>query len=654
MLQQQLLLKKLILHTYQHLMNRLILCIFSLLICISVANAQTAPKRELRAAWLSTFLNLDWPSTSVRTVQQVKDSVVKLLDMQQQTGINAIYFQVRSECDAMYPGSVEPWSSSVTGTQGVALANGFDPLQFMIDECRKRGIEIHAWFNPYRAVNNYNNIGSYAANHVAKLHSDWLLAQGSLRILNPGLPAVRDYVIAVVTDVLRRYDVDGIHFDDYFYPYPGAGGTNSRFNDDATFAAYSRGISNQNDWRRDNINLLIQRTYDSVKTIKPWVKFGVSPFGIWRNKSSDATGSATSGLQSYSEIYADTKKWLQQGWVDYVIPQLYWSIGFTNADYAALIPWWNSVANGRHIYSGQAVYKINAELDNDAKWNNPSQINNQIRLNRQYNNVSGTSFFRTRYFAINPLKFRDSLQEHLYSTPALLPTMPWRDNTPPQPVSNVTAKVNGNHVQLSWTKPPTTTNEMDKVRQFVLYRFNNADVNLNDVDAIQYVTANDQTTTFTDSNLTSTVYYYVVTSLDRFHNESIASNVKEVSLLPVTINDKPKPVVEKPKPADNQPKPVVEKPQPVVTTPAVDFEITASPNPTNTYTIINYTLTKRSAVLLFVLDSDGREIMKLVDGYQSVGKQVVRFNATNLLPGTYNVKIQIDNIEKTLKVVVTK
>ncbi|TWI80212.1 putative secreted protein (Por secretion system target) [Lacibacter cauensis] len=635
-------------------MNRLILCFFSLLICISVATAQTPPKRELRAAWLSTFLNLDWPSAAVRTVQQVKDSVTKLIDMQQQTGINAIYFQVRSECDAMYAGSAEPWSSSITGTQGVAPADGFDPLQFMIAECRKRGIEIHAWFNPYRAVNNYNNIGSYAANHVARTHPEWLLAQGSLRILNPGIPAVRDYVISIVMDVLRRYDVDGIHYDDYFYPYPGAGGTNARFNDNATFAAYPRGFTDQNDWRRDNINLLIQRSYDSIKTVKPWVKFGVSPFGIWRNKKSDAAGSATTGLQSYSEIYADTKKWLEQGWVDYVTPQLYWSIGFTNADYAALIPWWNSVANGRHIYSGQAVYKINAELDNDARWNNPSQINNQVRLNRQYSNVLGTSFFRTRYFAINPLKFRDSLQEYLYSTPALLPTMPWRDNTPPQPVSNVTAQVNGNNVQLSWTKPPTTTNELDKARQFVVYRFNNAAVNLNDVEAIQYVTANDQTTTFTDSNLTSTVYYYVVTSLDRFHNESIASNVKEVSLLPVTIAGKPEPVVEKPKPVNDKPKPAVEKPQPEATTTEVDFAITANPNPTATFTIINYTLTKRSGVLLFVLDSEGREIMKLVDGYQSVGKQFVRFNTNNLLPGTYNVKIQIDNIEKTLKVVVNK
>lgn len=619
--------------TYLQLMNRLILCFFSLFIFSLSVTAQTPPKRELRSAWLSTFINLDWPSTSVRSVQDVKDSVIKLLDMHQQTGINAIYFQVRNECDAVYQSTLEPWSAAVTGTQGIAPASGFDPLQFMIDECRKRGIEIHAWLNPYRAVNNYNSIGNYAANHVANKHPEWLLSQGTLRILNPGIPAVRDYVISIVMDVLRRYDVDGIHYDDYFYPYPGAGGSSTRFNDDATFAAYPRGISNQNDWRRDNINLFIQRSYDSIKTIKPWVKFGVSPFGIWRNQSSDATGSATNGLQSYSDVFADSKKWLQQGWVDYVTPQLYWSIGFSTANYAVLAPWWNSNANGRHIYSGQAPYKIAS--DTDANWNNPSQINNQVRLNRTYSNVWGSTFFRTRFFATNPLQFRDSLEEHVYTTPALLPTMPWRDNTPPHPVSNVTAQVNGNNVQLSWNKPPATTNELDKARQFVIYRFNNATANLNDVDAIQLITANDQTTTFADSNLTPAVYYYVVTSLDRFHNESVTNTVKEVSLLPTNIIVTPPPAVVPP-------------------TAAPEFEMKAAPNPASSFTIISYALTKRMQVSLVVYDTSGREVMKLVDAIQPVGKQLIRFNTANLPAGIYNVRIQAEKVDKTIQVVVTK
>ncbi len=652
--------KNLILRTYQHLMNRLIIYLLSFFISIAVANAQIAPKRELRATWFSTFLNLDWPSTATRSVQQVKDSVVKMLDLQLQTGINAIYFQVRNECDAVYPSSIEPWSASVTGTQGIAPATNFDPLQFMIDECRKRGIEIHAWFNPYRAVNNYNSIGSYASSHVAKQHPEWLLAQGSLRILNPGIPAVREYVLSVVMDVLRRYDVDGIHYDDYFYPYPGAGGA-SRFNDNATFATYARGFSNQNDWRRDNINLFIQRSYDSIKAIKPWVKFGVSPFGIWQNQRNDAAGSATNGLQSYSDVYADTKKWLQLGWVDYVTPQIYWSTGFNTASYSVLVPWWNNNAYGRHVYVGHAVYKINADADRDPNWYNSSQINKQIRLNRSYSNIHGSTFFRSQYFSSNPLKFRDSLTEHLYTTPALLPTMPWRDNVAPQTVKNLTATIRNNHVQLSWSAPVAVNNELNKVRQFVVYRFNNNAIDLNDADAIQLITGNAQTTTYTDSNLIPADYYYVVTALDRFHNESDPGTVVKASFIPITqvIVPQPEPVtnpVAVKKDTVTAPIAVAEKPiTPVETVkPAPDFAMQAEPNPATSFTIISYTLPKRMQVSLIVLDMNGKEVIKLADGIQSTGKQLIRFNTSTLAAGTYQIKISGEKIEKTIQVVVKK
>ncbi|QNA46067.1 family 10 glycosylhydrolase [Lacibacter sediminis] len=638
-------------------MNRLIICFLSFFIFSLTANSQTPPKRELRSAWLSTFLNLDWPSTATRTVQEVKDSVIKMLDLQQQSGINAIYFQVRNECDAVYRSSIEPWSASVTGTQGIAPAAGFDPLQFMIDECRKRGIEIHAWFNPYRAVNNYNSIGSYAASHVANQHPNWLLAQGSLRILNPGIPEVRDYVLSVVMDVLRRYDVDGIHYDDYFYPYPGAGGTSSRFNDDATFASYPRGFSNKNDWRRDNINIFIQRSYDSIKAIKPWVKFGVSPFGIWQNQRSDAAGSATTGLQSYSDVYADTKKWLQQGWVDYVTPQIYWSTGFNTASYSVLVPWWNNNAYGRHVYVGHALYKLNADADRDPNWYNASQINKQIRLNRTYSNIHGSTFFRSQYFSSNPLKFRDSLTEYLYATPALLPTMPWRDSEAPQPVKTITATIRNNHVQLNWSTAAATTNELNRVRQFVVYRFNSAAINLNDADAIQLITANAETTTYTDSNLIPAEYYYVVTALDRFHNESEPGNVVKASFIPITqVTVTPtepvaNPVVVKPEPVT---KPVAEKPIQPSQPATPEFVLQAEPNPATSFTIISYTLPKRMQVTLSVLDNNGKELLKLVDAFQSTGKQLIRFNTSTLTAGKYQVKISAEKIEKIIQVVVTK
>lgn len=601
--------------------------LFSLLsLFIINVHAQTPPKRELRAAWLSTFLNLDWPSTSGRTVQQVKDSVTKLLIMHRQTGINALYVQVRSECDAIYPSSIEPWSSAVTGVQGTPPANGFDPLQFVIDECRRLGIEVHAWLNPYRAVNNFNNIANYAATHVAKIHPEWLLAQGTLRILDPGIPEVRDYVINVVMDIVRRYDVDGIHFDDYFYPYPSAGGTPTppRFNDNATFAAFPRGFTNQNDWRRDNINLLIQRTYDSIKIIKPWTKFGVSPFGIWRNQSSDATGSATNGLQSYSDVFADSKKWIEQGWVDYLTPQIYWSIGFTVANYSVLVPWWNSNANNRHIYAGHAAYKVNA--DADANWNNPSQINNQVRLNRSYNQVYGSCFFRTRNFALNPLFFRDSLMQYVYTKPALLPAMPWRDNVSPQPASNLTVSITGNSVQLNWSKSPATTNELDKVRQYVIYRFNTSTINLNDVNAVQYITANDATATYTDADLAPGTYYYVVTALDRFHNESVASNTADATIIATSV----------------------------LSPDLTALNLKNYPNPFSTSTVISYELVKPMHVTVTLHDANGKELKRLVAEKQPAGKQMITLDAAQLPAGIYYITLKTNTFSRTIKLSAVK
>ncbi|MFZ9718143.1 MAG: glycoside hydrolase family 10 protein, partial [Chitinophagaceae bacterium] len=240
--------------------------------------AQSSPKHELRAVWLTTFVNIDWPSANNLSTANQQAQLTTMLDQLQAAGINAVFFQVRSQCDAMYNSSIEPWSADLTGMQGRAPSPNYDPLEFLIAASRQRGIEVHAWFNPFRAVSNFNNIGSFSTNHVARTKPEWLLAQGNLRILDPGIPQVRDYVISVVMDLLRRYDVDGIHYDDYFYPYPPTSG--SAFNDDATFAANARGFTNRQDWRRDNINLFIQRSNDSIRNVKPWVKFGVSPFGI--------------------------------------------------------------------------------------------------------------------------------------------------------------------------------------------------------------------------------------------------------------------------------------------------------------------------------------------------------------------------------------
>lgn len=606
-------------------MKKTILCLL-IAVFYSSLFSQTPPKRELRGAWIASYVNLDWPTASSQTPDQERAAFINILNTLKQTGINAVYVQIRSECDAMYPSTLEPWSTSLTGTQGTPPSPYYDPLQFMIDECRARGIEFHAWFNPYRAVNNFNNINNFAANHIAKTKPEWLLSQGVYRILDPGIPAVRDYVIAVVMDVLRRYDVDGIHFDDYFYPYASQGGspTPPRFNDDATFANYPNGFAVQTDWRRNNINVLVQRTYDSIKTEKPWVKFGISPFGIWRNSSSDPSGSATNGLQSYSDIFADSKAWIQNGWVDYLMPQIYWSIGFSVANYGVLAPWWSNNAFGRHIYTGHAAYKIN--VDADANWTNPSQINNQIRLNRQQANVWGSCFFRTGNILSNPLFFRDSLSQYVYTKPALLPTMSWRDNTAPQPASNLTANVTGNSVQLNWIKTPATSNELDKARQYVVYRFNSSSINLNDVTAIQFITPNDLSAGYTDNNLTPGTYYYVVTALDRFHNESVATNTATAT---------------------------------VVTTSILSPELRALnfrnyPNPFSSTTQVSFELLKPMSVSLKVYNMNGREIMQLLNGNLFAGKQMIQLNADKLQAGVYYVTMRTKEFTKTIQILVTK
>ncbi len=503
--------------------------LFSLLALISSLNlyAQNPPKREFRGAWIATYSNIDWPNKT-QTPQQQRDAFMVIANHHQQTGMNALFIQVRSQSDAMYESAIEPWSADLTGTQGLPPNPFWDPMIFMVDECHKRGLEFHAWINPYRAVGNTANLPNFSASHVAKQHPEWMLTVGTLQILNPGLAAVRDYTTSVIVDIVKRYDVDGIHFDDYFYP-------SGTINDDSAFNADPRGFTVRAEWRRDNINLLVKRVYDSIRSIKPWVKFGISPSGIYRNSTDPNIGSATSGLEHYTTYYADTKKWLQQGWVDYICPQLYWYIGQPNADYKLLVPWWNNIANGRHIYIGMAGYKV-ADPAQGAAWALPSQIPDQVRMNRSYANVFGQAIYNTTSLRSNKLGFRDSLRLNFYQKPALLPTMPWRDSIAPQPPANliVTKFGNGSAV-LNWIKPPASANELDDARRFVIYRSQSAVIDLSDANNILAITPND-TTAYRDTTIAGNVnYYYTVTSLDRFQNESIAANTFE--LLPLTLLD---------------------------------------------------------------------------------------------------------------------
>ncbi|WP_048921658.1 family 10 glycosylhydrolase [Rufibacter radiotolerans] len=500
-------------------MKKLLLSFLLFFALHAFAQAQ-APKREFRGAWIATYANIDWPSKTQTPAQQ-RAALISILDHHKATGINAIFLQVRSQSDALYASTLEPWSADLTGTQGKAPSPFWDPLQFALDECHKRGMELHAWINPYRAMANYNQLSTFALNHVARQHPEWLITSGSLRTLDPGLPQVRNYIMTVIADIVQRYDLDGIHFDDYFYP-------SAAFNDDATYNTYSRGFTDRGDWRRDNVNLLIQRVHDTIDVLKPWVKFGVSPSGIYRNSTNPDIGSNTSGLQHYVTLYADSKKWLQEGWVDYLAPQVYWYIGQPGANYGVVVPWWNNNSFGRHIYIGLAGYKVNDPAQG-TYWANPSQIPNQVRLNRSLANIYGQAVYNTSSLrSATKLGFRDSLRTNLYQKPALLPSMPWRDATPPAVPSTLVAnRHSADSVLLTWDASPTGLSPFDQVVRYVVYRSESSALDITNTSQLLAITPTAGNTFRDRVPDASKTYYYTITAVDRFHNESAPSNVTD-------------------------------------------------------------------------------------------------------------------------------
>ncbi|WP_188764742.1 family 10 glycosylhydrolase [Emticicia aquatilis] len=581
-----------------------IACFFSVMV-----QAQT-PKREFRGAWIATVNNIDYPSSKSLTSAQQQAEFIKILDQHQQAGINAVMVQIRTNGDAFYPSELAPWSEYLTSKQGKAPEPFYDPMAFMVAECRKRGIEFHAWFNPYRAVPNINTT-VLDAKHVAVKHPEWLLPYGNLRVLDPGKPEVIKHITEVVMEVATKYDIDGVHFDDYFYPYPSTGLT---INDSATYNRNSRGILNRADWRRDNVNILVKTIADTLKAVKPWVKFGISPFGIWQNKTTaQPLGSATSGLQSYSDVYCDSRLWLQKGWVDYIAPQIYWNIGLAVADFSILVPWWANNVFDRHLYIGHAAYRINAT--DVVAWQNPSQMPTQIRLARSTAKVQGSIFYNTNTLNKNLLGFRDSLITKLYKTPALMPQMLWKDAVSPDSPKNLTANLTDKGLQIKWQKPIVGVSEMEKIRGYVLYRFADSEtVDITNSAAIRGIIYKD-TTAFSDTDIAQQAirYTYVLTAFDRLHNESLASNMASVAM--VTGIE------------DNE----------VFTEAKLNQN---APNPFDDYTKITYKLERASHVSLKIFDIMGTERSRLVDEYKSAGEYSYDFHNLNLETGVYFYSLQ--------------
>lgn len=465
------------------------------------------PKREFRGAWIQA---VNGQFRGIPT-EKLKQTLIDQLNSLQGAGINAIIFQVRPEADALYASQLEPWSRFLTGVQGQAPSPYWDPMQFMIDECHKRGMEFHAWINPYRVKTSLKS--ELSPNHLYNIHPEWFVTYNNQLFFDPALPESRRHICMVVADIVSRYDVDAIHMDDYFYPYPAKG---MDFPDDASFARYGGGFTNRADWRRSNVNILIQKIHETIRGLKPWVKFGISPFGIYRNEKNDPLGSKTNGLQNYDDLYADVLLWARNGWVDYNIPQIYWQIGHPAADYETLVKWWAKNTENRPLFVGQSV--MNTIQNADPKNPSMNQLPRKMALERAYQTIGGSCQWPASAVVENAGKYRDALVQEYHKYPALVPVFDFMDDKAPGKVRKVKKVWTEDGYMLFWT-PPKAKDEMDRAVQYVVYRFGDKEkVNIDDASHIVAVTRNNfYKLPYKDGK---NKYRYVVTALDRLHNES--------------------------------------------------------------------------------------------------------------------------------------
>ncbi|KAL4229417.1 hypothetical protein ACF0H5_012455 [Mactra antiquata] len=400
------------------------------------------PVREFRGVWLATVANIDWPSSRHLTTAQQQHELDNIIQSLQHNNFNAIIFQARTSGDAFYNSTIEPWSYYLTGSQGKAPNPFWDPLAYLIDKAHNVGIEVHVWFNPYRARSGSTSHSGLAPNHMARRFPQYTYAYGNNLWMDPGAHEVQEHIINVYKDVVSRYEVDGVHMDDYFYPYPISGHT---FPDTHTFNTYKSkgGTLSVQDWRRDNVNSLIQRIQSEIHAIKSYVKFGISPFGIW--KPGHPVG--IHGLSAYDSLYADARKWFNQGWVDYLSPQLYWKIEPPAQSYPALLDWWlNQNSQRHHLYAGNYAGRVVTD-----GWS-VQEIINQIQLsrNRRESLCLGNIQFSEKYFSKNSHGIADEFKK-LYPTPALVPEMSWlADVTPSMP-----KQVVGQGHSLVWSRDAT-------------------------------------------------------------------------------------------------------------------------------------------------------------------------------------------------------
>ena len=646
-----------------------VICLLTLLILSEhslKAQDYEVPKKEFRASWIATVINLDWPLSSGLPPRYQKDDLLNKLDRLKSAGINVVYFQIRTEGDALYDSPTEPWSKYLTGEEGRAPDPYWDPLTFAIEEAHKRGMELHAWLNPYRAMRTIpsdfsqktvlneemdpslevilnrefdqeskmkvSGTSQRADNHVSNTHPEWLLVMNDkIAIFDPGLQEAIEYNRDIVMDVVNRYDVDGIHFDDYFYPYPpnhmGSSSANEKL-DDETFAKYPRGFTDKDDWRRANVDLLVQMIHDSIQVVKPWVKFGISPFGIWKS----GVPGGISGMNAFDTIYGDGIAWLEQRTVDYITPQLYWGIErwySVGQDYRALADWWADQAhkNERHMYPGHGLYRTSSRTFSGTLFNQ-NEMPRQIKHNRSNPLIQGSVFFRAKNITSYSSKgFADTLKTNYYRYAALTPTMSWKDSiahATPQNLQVQRDAENEYEFQLSWDvvkvdldSKASASGYVDSLVKYAIYRVDAAEQPdpSSAMNEYYHLVGVAGTSEFTDVAPPSEhKYWYFITSATRNSIESSPSSVIDAGVV-VSTED-----------ASNS---------------MASFDLLPNyPNPFNPNTIIPFTLEKGGLVQLEVFDLLGRKVATLVNEELQRGSHSFSFDGTSLSSGVYVYRLQ--------------
>ncbi|MBT8226590.1 MAG: family 10 glycosylhydrolase [Dactylosporangium sp.] len=499
------------------------------------------PKRQFRAMWITTVVNIDWPSRQGLDQATVKAEYLDWLEVARRNRFNAVIVMVRVAGDTFWPSPHEPWSQYLTGVRG--QDPGWDPLAFAVAEAHKRDLEFHAWFNPYRASLQApggagTDLNQLAEGHPLRAHPEWAVAYPANPVrgrlyFNPGVPEARRFVENAMLDVVERYDVDAVHFDDFFYPYPAKG---EDFPDDATFAAHGEGFVDKNAWRRGNVDLMIKEMHQRIHELKPWVQFGVSPFGIWRNATADPLGSATSGNQSYAANHADTKRWVEEGWLDYIVPQLYWTIGFAKADYAALVPWWSTVIEGTgvRLYIGQAAYRTGST----GSWGDAGELSAHLALNRNHPQVSGDVYFSAKDVRADRIGAITRVAAEHYAAPALVPQtgQPTAATRMPPTVTKARADPDSGAVRIGWEEPANLRSGADQVRSYAVYRFDGDAMpgRCGFADATHLIGTTGERDFVDSTAAAGHQYTYAVTAVDRRGGESDAGTLSTAGRVAVS------------------------------------------------------------------------------------------------------------------------